>query len=67
MESTAFLFSIPDASRLLSVSRNHLYKLNKTARIPSLPFITAGDARRFGGSSFFSKNLYGGITACCDR
>ena len=35
MESTAFLFSIPDASRLLSVSRNHLYKLNKTARIPA--------------------------------
>jgi excisionase family DNA binding protein len=35
METTAFLFSIPEASRLLSVSRNHLYKLIKTGRIPA--------------------------------
>jgi excisionase family DNA binding protein len=35
METTAFLFSIPQASRLLSVSRNHLYKLIKSGRIPA--------------------------------
>jgi excisionase family DNA binding protein len=35
MEATAFLFSISEASRLLSVSRNHLYKLIKSGRIPA--------------------------------